>query len=165
MWSPDIDYSQLTFLKKKEISKILVIGETLLGVPEEVLGEDYVYELDRIITSLDDFLYKDVHTLIWLVNSRFAGFTIGRSLKPFKKMTSAKRESYIEKFMKSRIPIFRTMYGTLRALTSWAYYTSVQGEEDVKFPGPTIGHEHELPTLAYGKEPLDPESYLEGDYP
>ena len=160
-----MDYNKFNFLKKKEVTKFLLIGDTLLGVPEEELGEDYVYELDTIITSLYDFLYKDIHTLIWLVNSRLAGLMIGRSFKPFKKMSSAKRESYMEKYMKSRIPIFRTMYSTLRALTSWAYYTSVQGEEDVNFPGPTIGREHELPTLVYGKEPLDPKSYLEGEYP
>lgn len=165
MWSADIDYSQLTFLKKKEIPKVLVIGETLLGVPEEELGEDYVYEFDRIVSTLDDYLHKDIHTLIWLFNSRFAALFVGLSFKPFKTMKPAKREKYMIKWMKSRIPVFRTIYVTLRALTSWSYYTSEQGETEVNFPGPTIGREHELPTLQFGKEPLDPESYLEGEYP
>ncbi|MHA2097704.1 MAG: hypothetical protein ACW99A_03380 [Candidatus Kariarchaeaceae archaeon] len=165
MWSPDIDYSQLTFLKKKEVPKILIMGETLLGVPVEELGEDYVYEFDRTITNLDNFLHKDIRTLIWIFNSRIAALFVGMSIKPFKNMNPTKRENYMKKYMKSRIPIFRTIYVTLKALTSWPYYTSERGEAEVDFFGPTIGRENELPTLLFGKEPLQPESYLEEDYP
>lgn len=161
----EIDYSKLNFMKRKEIPKVLVIGETLLGVSKEELGEDYIYELDRIVTTLDDFLHKDIHTLIWLFNSRFAALFVGRSLKPFRSMNPTKRVKYMKKWMMSRIPIFRTIYVTLRALTSWAYYTSERGETEIGFPGSTIGREHELPTLLFGKEPMDPESYLEGEYP
>ncbi|MFV2014252.1 MAG: hypothetical protein ACC656_02400 [Candidatus Heimdallarchaeota archaeon] len=165
MWSTYSDYSKLTFLKKREVNKVLTIGETLLGVPKEELGEDFVYELDRIITLLEDFLHKDIHTLIWLINSRFAALIVGKSFKPLKNMNPTKREKYMEKWMKSRIPIFRTSYVTLRAFASWAYYTSERGESEINFPGLTIGREHELPTLLYGKEPLQPESYLEEEYP
>jgi hypothetical protein len=165
VWSPDIDYSQLTFLKKKEVPKILIMGETLLGVPVEELGEDYVYEFDRTITNLDNFLHKDIRTLIWIFNSRIAALFVGMSIKPFKNMNPTKRENYMKKYMKSRIPIFRTIYVTLKALTSWPYYTSERGEAEVDFFGPTIGRENELPTLLFGKEPLQPESYLEEDYP
>ncbi len=161
----EIDYNKLNFLKKKEIPKVLVIGETLLGVPIVELGEDYVYELDRIVTTLDDFLHRDIHTLIWLFSSRLAALLVGKSFKPFKNMNPTKRENYMKKWIKSRIPIFRTAYVTLRALTSWSYYTSEKGEAEVDFLGSTIGREHELPTLLYGKEPIQPESYLEEEYP
>ena len=161
----EIDNSKLTFLKQKEISKVLVMGETMLGVPQDELGEDYIFELDRTISNLDDFLHKDLHTLIWIFNSRFAALLVGKSLKPFKNMNPIKREEYMKKYMKSRIPLFRTIYVTIKALASWAYYTSERGEAEIGFFGPTIGRENELPTLLYGKEPLQPESYLEEEYP
>lgn len=157
----DIDYTKLTFLKIKEVNKVLAIGETLLGVPPKELGEDYIYELDRIIFTLEDYIQKDIHTLIWLFNSRLAAIVFGYSFQPFIKMSSEKREKYMVKWMKSRIPLLRTMYVTLRALVSWAYYTSEQAETEVDFPGSTIGREHELPTLLFGKEPYDPNEYME----
>jgi hypothetical protein len=165
VWRQDINYSQLSFLKKNEVKKVLVMGETMLGVPEVELGEDYVYELDRTISDLDDFLHKDLHTLIWLFNSRLAALMVGRSLKPFINMNPTKREEYMKKYMKSRIPLLRTIFVTIKALTSWPYYTSEKAEAEIDFLGPTIGREHKLPTLLYGKEPIQPDSYLEEEYP
>ena len=160
----DLKSAKLEFFNKKSAKKAMIIGEAILGVPQSQLGIEFIEEMDRYILTLDSFLHKDIKTLFWLFCSRFSGLVFGRSLRPFTKMSEAKKSEFLKRWMYSRIPILRTGFSTLRALASWGYYSLDKSFEEIKFQGSTIGKENILPTLLQGKEPLDPKSYLE-EYP
>ena len=67
------------FLKKKEAKVILDLGETILGVPKEELGNEFVSEADSFLETIDDFQKKDFHILLWLVNSRLTSLLYGQN--------------------------------------------------------------------------------------
>ncbi|MHA2090221.1 MAG: hypothetical protein ACW98K_05125 [Candidatus Kariarchaeaceae archaeon] len=146
-------WDDLNFLSDKNAELITLIGETILGVPRSELGSEYVNSVDSTVWALDDYLRKDIKTLLWLFNSRVTSIIIGRSFRKFSSMQMEDREKYILKWMKSRIPILRTAYTTLRSLCGWSYYSLQKSHPEMNYPGHTIGREHQTPTLLYGKEP------------
>ncbi len=147
------NWTDLNFLSDKNAELITLIGETILGVPRSELEPEFVNALDSVVWGLDDYLQKDVKTLFWLFNSRVTSIFIGRSFRKFSSMQLEDREKYILKWMKSRIPILRTAYTSLRSLCGWSYYSLQKSHTEMNYPGHTIGREHQTPTLLYGKEP------------
>ncbi|MCG3219129.1 MAG: hypothetical protein KAR35_09000, partial [Candidatus Heimdallarchaeota archaeon] len=153
-----VDVSELSFqfLKKKEANVILDLGETILGVPKEELGKEFVIEADGFLDTIDDFQKKDFHILLWLVNSRIAALFFGKSLKRFAKMDDDAKEVFLKKWMLSRLPLLRIGYVAFRALCGWSYYSLEKSWPEMDYPGETIGREHETPTLLFGKKPWQP---------
>jgi hypothetical protein len=146
----------LSYLSKNEVSTVLHIGEALLGVPQDELGIEFIQAYDEAVVSLDNFLHRDIHILLYLFNSRIMSILIGRSFKKYNSMTLEKREQYTNRWMKSKFPLFRTVYRTLQSLCGWSYYSLEKCHEEMDYPGHTIGREHETPTFLYGKEPWSP---------
>lgn len=147
--------NSLTFLKSKNFPLVLKIGEAILGIPEDELGDEFVREVDRIILTFEDFLQFEVKKLLFLFNSTLTSFFIFFSFKKYTKMTIENRERYVKKWMNSRIGLLRTGYVTLKAICAWAYYSSTKSWDEMNFPGETIGREHLTPTLLFGKEPYN----------
>ncbi len=145
----------LMFLKSKNFSLILKIGETILGIPEDELGEEFLREVDRIVLTFEDFLQFEIKKLLYLFNSSLTSLFISLSFKKYTGMNKENRAKYCEKWMNSKIGLLRTGFVTLKAVTAWAYYSSTRSWEEMDFPGETIGREHLTPTLLYGKEPYN----------
>ncbi len=145
--------NSLKFLKPKNIPLLLSIGEIILGIPEDELGEDYIREADRIILTFEDFLQFEVKKLLYLFNSSLTSLFISFSFKKYTKMSKENRAKYCEKWMYSKIGLLRTGFVTIKAISAWAYYSSTKSWEEMDYPGETIGREHLTPTLLFGKEP------------
>ena len=145
----------LKFLKPKNIPLILSLGEIILGIPEDELGEEYVREVDRIILTFEDFLQFEVKKLLYLFNSTLTSLLISFSLKKYTKMSMENRERYIKKWMFSKIGLLRTGFVTLKGICAWSYYSLNKSWEEMSYPGETIGREHLTPTLLFGKEPYN----------
>lgn len=125
----------------------LAIGETILGIPQDELGNQFVEEVNRYVGSLDSYLRKDIRLLVAVFNSRISVFFRTLALKPFHALPSNKREKYLDAWKTSRIPLLRTGYVALRSLSGWAYYSSDKGAKEMGSYGKTIGKEQETPTL------------------
>lgn len=132
---------------EKHRPRLLAIGETFLGVPPDRLGDDFVAEIDRYVGLLDDFLIKDIKTLVSLFGSPFMVFLRTGRPKGFEKLNLQQRVKYAKGWGTSRIPLLRTGYVALRSLCGWAYYSNEEHGEEVGHLGKTIGREHETPTL------------------
>ncbi len=140
---------------------LLAVGETILGIPQQELGQDFVDEINRYVGSLEPYLRKDIKTLVTLFNSRISVFMKILTFKPFHTLPLDEREQYLDTWKTSTIPLFRTGYVALRSLAGWAYYSSEKGAEEMGSYGKTIGKEKETPTLL--SKTFYPESPLAGE--
>lgn len=142
----------LKFLKKKESDLLVSLGHMMLGMDEEELGSEYIREADAFITNLDDFLQADIRQLFTLFNSRVLSLILIRRITKFVDMDLEIQKKYFSKWVKSRIPLFRTAASTLRALCGWSYYSLEKSWDEINYPGRTIDREDITPTLLFGKE-------------
>ncbi len=140
----DLEKLNLAFLKEKEVRTVLNIGEIFLGVPKNELGWEFIQAFDDTAIGLDKFLHKDLHTLLWLFNSHLMSLFLKLSFHRFDSMSKTNKELYVRKWMTSPIPILRTGFRTFQALSGWSYYSLEKSYPEMKYPGHTIGREHEL---------------------
>lgn len=148
---------QYKVLNNKQREFLLTLGEALLGVPQEELGEEFVLEADAFIENLEDFLQRDIKLLISIFNSRFFSALLTGSFSKFNQKSLEKRQSYYMKWVKSKIPLLRTGGTAFKAICGWSYYGTEHSWDELNYPGTTIGKEHLTPTLLYGKEPWNRE--------
>ncbi len=148
----------MQFLSGNKSQIVMALGEVVNGVPREELGNRFLKEADSFIMNLDDFLRKDLGTLLHLFNSRIMVLLLTGKFKNFTSMDMEEGGRYISKWSGSRIPLFRTAAKTLAAVAGWSYYCNDSAWEEMNYPGKTIGREHLTPTLLYGKEPWRPEN-------
>lgn len=143
------------FFKKNEVDTALHAGKIILGIPADELGDEYLEEMDRLLSTFEPFLQKDVHTLLKLLNLRFLNLLFNRTIQPFSRSNDIVQRIYIRKFMLSKISLLRTSFVTMKAVCGWSYYSLNKCWPEMEFPGETIGREHLTPTLLFGKEPWD----------
>lgn len=148
----------LSFLSNKNAITILHVGEVVLGIPKEELGNDFILEVDNYLTGLPKFFFRDLKILFFLFNSRLMSIIMMRKLKKFTKMKKADKERFLEKWAFSRLSLIRMGYLTLKSISGWGFYCQ---EDKVKrhipdFPGRTLNREQKTPTLLFGKEPWNP---------
>jgi len=149
----DVYKDDLVFFSKKESNTFIIIGETILGIPKSELGTDYIYAGDRYCITLDKHLHRSIHLLLYLVNSFLMCLIIGRNFGGLSKMSIEKRKKYLNRWKNNKIPLFRTSFVTLKALSGWSIYSLEKTWEEIKYPGSPIGREDKIPTLLYGKHP------------
>ena len=148
---------ELKFLSKKQAQLIEHIGSTIIGVPIDKLGENYLKEIDEFLFTLPKWVQKDFKLLFWSFNSPFLRFYFMFSFRSFTKMNNKQKLKYIKKWGNSRIPLMRSGAMGLKGVVSWGFYSQNEAFlEEIKYPGSTIGRENETPTLLYGKEPWKP---------
>lgn len=132
---------------------VYAISETILGIPKNELGEEFLQEFDRFIGTLEGYLIKNIKILLFTLNCRFSATIFVLRFKKFTDLPIEKREQYLAKWSLSRIALLRTAYVTLKALSGWSFYALEKSWPEFNYPGHTIGREHETPTLLYGKQP------------
>lgn len=135
------------FLKPKEVEVFYCLGETILGVPRDELGDEFINEADAFIDNLDEFLQKDIRILLILFNSRITSLIFIGKLKKFTSLSQNDREKFYKKWLLSKIPLLRTGGGALKAICGWSYYSNEKSWKEINYPGKTLGREHETPTL------------------
>ncbi|MHA1989380.1 MAG: hypothetical protein ACW981_01790 [Candidatus Hodarchaeales archaeon] len=149
--------SNLSILSKKSSKTILHVGEVVLGIPKEELGQDFILEIDHYLSGLPKFFFRDIKILFFLFNSRLMSVVMMRKLKKFTNMKRADKEKFLDKWANSRLSVIRMGFLSLKSMCGWAFYSQ---EDKVKtqipdYPGRTLNREHETPTLLFGKEPWD----------
>ncbi len=132
---------------EKQNELLLCIGETILGIPAENLGDDFIQEINRYVGLLDDYLIKDLKNLVTMFGSRAMVFMRLFKFKKFVGLSPTDRLRYVKSWGTSRIPLLRTGYTALRSLCGWAYYSNDDHGEELGHLGKTIGREKETPTL------------------
>ncbi|RMG37814.1 MAG: hypothetical protein D6732_06155 [Methanobacteriota archaeon] len=132
---------------EKHRRRLIAIGEAFLGIPPEDLGEDFVQEMDRYVGLLDDFLIKDIKTLISLFGSPIMVFLRTGRFKSFENLSLDQRVRYAKGWGTSKIPLLRTGFTALRSLCGWTYYSNEEHGAEVGHLGKTLGREKETPTL------------------
>lgn len=147
--------AELKTLQKSDFELLWSLGELILGIDKDELGEEFIHEADAFISNLDDFLIDDLKRLLKLFNSRFISFLRILKFTRFVDMTKALQEKYYQSWTGSRIPLLRTGSSTLRALCGWSYYSLEKSWDDLEIPGKTIGREDKTPTLLEGKQPWE----------
>ncbi|MCY3412440.1 MAG: hypothetical protein INQ03_12455 [Candidatus Heimdallarchaeota archaeon] len=143
-------------LSPKEREFLLALGEAILGVPKDELGDQFLHEADAFIHNLEGFLINDIQLLIKIYNARLTSFFLTCSFTPFMKKSLESRQKYCSKWIYSKIPLLRTGGTAFKAVCGWSYYGSEQSWKELNYPGKTLGREHETPTLLFGKEPWKP---------
>ena len=146
--------SNLSFLSKKNAKTILNVGEVILGIPKDDLGDDFILEVDQYLSGLPKFFFRDIKILLFLFNSRITSIMMMRKFKKFISFKYQEKEKFLEKWAKSRVFLLRMGYLTLKSVCGWGFYCN---ESKVKreipdYPGRTINREQETPTLLFGKE-------------
>lgn len=141
------------FFNKKEGEVLASCAQAILGVPRDDLNEDFLDIVNEYVFGLPSYFHGLIHILLRVFNFPLIVFFFLFKLKSFTRLSTEDQKRYVEKWLLSRIPLFRTGYMTIKALVSWGYYTSDKGLNELDFPGVPLGREHELPTLLYGKEP------------
>ena len=145
------------FLNKKKATLLEHIGSTIIGVPIDQLGDRYIEEIDEFLFTLPKWVQKDFKLLFWSFNFPFTRFFFMFRFTSFTKMNEDQKMKYIKKWSKSRIPLMRSGFMGLKGAVCWGFYSQNKAFlEEIKYPGKTIGREHETPTFLYGKEPWKP---------
>lgn len=134
-------------LKQSEVETLFAIGEVIIGASREELGDDFISEIDGFVGNLDDYLIADIHKLLFLFNSRLLSLITFSGMTKFTKKSLEAKEKYYQKFVSSKIPLFRTLATTVRAICGWSYYSNENVWDELKIPGKTLGREEETPTL------------------
>jgi len=143
----------LDFLERADIEVVLHLGQMILGIDTEELGPEFIVEADAFIANLEEFLQDDLKQLLGLFNSRLIAFLLMGTFKHFVDMTPEQQATFYNKWVYSRLGLFRTGASTLKALCGWSYYSLEKSWEAINYPGKTIGREDKTPTLLQGKQP------------
>jgi len=152
--------AELNILQETDYPLLWSLGELILGIDQEELGEEFIFEADAFISNLDDFLIDDLTRLLKLFNSRFVAMLRVMKFTKFVDMDRELKKEYYQSWTNSKIGLLRTGSSTLRALCGWSYYSLEKSWDDLEIPGKTLGREDKTPTLLEGREPW--ESWKEG---
>jgi hypothetical protein len=142
----DSNYIFKVFNKKHQLV-LKKIGSVILGVSEDELPSDYLEELDDYVLKLDNYLRADLTKMLTLFNTRLLSMITISGWTKFTNKSLTQQEKYYNKFLNSKLPIFRTIATVLRSLVSWSYYSSEEIWDDLDLPGKTIDREEITPTL------------------
>ena len=144
----------MKFLSNKQAKLLEHVGSSILGVPIDKLGSDFIKEIDDYLDTLPKWVQKDFKLLFWSFNFPFTRFFFRLRFTSFIKMKPDQKLGYLKKWGKSRIPLMRSGLTGLKGVVAWGYFSQNKGFlEAIQYPGSTIGQEHLTPTLLYGKQP------------
>ncbi|MFW9779319.1 MAG: hypothetical protein ACFFE8_10745 [Candidatus Heimdallarchaeota archaeon] len=129
-------------------------AETILGVPIDQLGSEFLPEIDDYLYNSPEWLRNEYKLIFRIFNMKIMGLVFIGRLKNFTNMEIDQKTKYVINFACSRLPMIRSAFTGLKSICAWGYYSHESAFAD--FPGKTIGREHETPTLLYGKEAWKP---------